>query len=137
MKKLPYKIRGMIEWNLEHYHEDKKQLEQLKKDLVPSYTAKYDKAPVIAGPSDTTADTAIKIISTPYIASLERTIKAIDRVLSKCDDIDLELIDLVYWKHTHTITGAALKVNLSKTPAYYRINKILYAIAVELGLVAA
>ena len=136
MKKLPFKIRGMIEWHLQHYHEYKRQLEQAKKDLMPSYTAKYDKDPVKCGPSDTTADTAINLMSSPYILSLERSIKAIDFVLENCDETDLKLIELIYWKRSHTVAGAAAKVNLSRTPVYYRINKILRAIAVEIGLVA-
>jgi len=137
VRKLPYKIRGMIEWHLQHYHEDKRQLEEIRRDLIPSYTTSYDKSPVKSGGvSDPTADTAIKLVSSPYILSLERSIRAIDFVLKNCDETDLKLIELIYWKRSHTVAGAAAKVNLSKTPAYYRINKILRAIAVEIGLVA-
>lgn len=133
MRKLPYKIRGMIEWHLQHYHEDKRQLEQAKKDLIPSYTAKYDADPVKSGVSDTTADTAIKLATSPYILSLERSIKAIDFVMTNCDETDLMLIDLVYWRRSHTVSGAADKCHLSKTAAYNRIEKIFVQIAKELG----
>ena len=30
------KVKGIVEWHLEHYHEDKAQLESLKNDMVPS-----------------------------------------------------------------------------------------------------
>ncbi len=130
---LPYKVRGMIEWHLRHYHEDKKQLEQIKTDLIPSYTTNPAHSPVKTSSGDPTSDAADRIMSSPYILSLERTIKAIDYVMSHCDATDRKLIDLVYWQRTHTVEGAALAVNLTKSPAYDRINKILRAIAVEIG----
>ena len=133
------KIKGYIEWQIEHYHEDKRQIEEYKKDLMPSATASYS---LTAGCSkgevgNSTEKTAIKIMSNTYILSTERSIKAIDSVLCQCDDADKLLIDLVYWRRTYTVEGAGVCIGLSRRAAYYRINKLLCAVAAEMGLITA
>ena len=130
------KIKGYVEWILEHYKEDKKQLEDYRNSLMPSVTQGYSlSGGVQTGVSNPTEDTAIKLVTNPYILSTERSIRAIERVLEKCDETDLKLIDLVYWRRAYTVIGAALKINLGKTSAYGRINKILCSVAAEIGIV--
>jgi len=130
---LPFKIKGFIEWQLEHHKEQKKELESLYDDAIPSTIAQYDRDPVKSGPSDPTANAAIKLATNPYILALERSVKAVEATLRKCDDADMQLIELVYWKRSHTVGGAAEKVHLSKSGAYKRINRILHLISLELG----
>jgi RinA family phage transcriptional activator len=130
------KIKGYVEWILEHYKEDKKQLEDYKNSLMPSVTQGYSlSGGVQTGVSNPTEDTAIKLVTNPYILSTERNIRAIERVLEKCDETDLKLIDLVYWRRTYTVVGAGKSVGLGQNGVYKRINKILTRIAVEIGIV--
>lgn len=131
------KIKGYVEWQLEHYHEDKKQLEQHKKDLIPSTTSNYS---LTAGcssgtTSNLTEKTAIKLATNPYILSMERSIKAVEVALSRCDETDKQLIDLVYWRRIYTIEGASIKANVSRRTAYRKINNVLCRIALEMGLI--
>jgi len=131
------KIKGYIEWQLEHYHEDKKQLEQYKQDLIPSTTSNYS---LTAGcssgtTSNPTEKTAIKLLTNTYILSTEKTIKIIDKVLNNCDETDKQLIDLVYWRRSYTVMGAGIKTHLSQRAAYKRINKVLAKIALEMGII--
>jgi RinA family phage transcriptional activator len=134
--KMPYKIKAYVEWQLRHYPEDKRQLERYKADLIPSAAVQYDRDPVNTGKvSNPTETLGIAIATNPYIQSLERSIRAIDCVLRGADDTEKQLIDLVYWRKTHTVYGAAEKCHISKSSAYRRLNKIIYAIAAEIGLV--
>ena len=75
------------------------------------------------------------MVTSPYIRNLEQTAEAIGRVLSTLDTTDMRLIDLVYWKESYTVEGAAMMAGLGKSAAYARINGILGQIAVELGYV--
>jgi len=131
------KVKGYIEWQLEHYHDDKKQLEEYKNSFIPSGIANYSETGGCSGGQvgNPTERAVMAIASNRYIASLERSIGAIDAVLTKCDETDKKLIDLVYWRRSYTVVGAAYKVNISKSAAYKRINKILTAIATEAGAV--
>ena len=131
------KIKGYVEWQLEHYHEDKKQLEEYKASMIPSATPSYSPVGGIqAGSvSNPTEQAGIKLATNPYILATERSIRAIDRILEKCDKTDTQLIRLVYWKKSYTVEGASMVVGLSRRGAYNRINKIQCLMALEMGMV--
>lgn len=127
-------VKGIVEWHLRHYAEDKRRLKVLKLDKVPSGVAGYDAAASHGGGAQrTTENVAIRIESDAMVQELERSIAAVDRVLSKADRIDVRLIDLVYRKKKYSVTGAGMVVGLSTSAAYARINAVLSALAVELG----
>lgn len=130
------KIKGYVEWQLEHYHEDKRQMEEYKRDMMPPGIANYSGMWGGSEPGDPTATTVERIVTSPYIITTERNVKAVDRALMACDDETKRIIDLVYWRRTHTVTGAANCINLGKTAAYDRINSAICHIALEMGLVS-
>ena len=130
-------IKSTVEWQLQYYREDLRQLETYKRDLIPSGVQGYSPTAGVNEGEVTrkTEDIAFRLISSPYIRRLEITCEAIGRVLSKLDEVDLKLIELVYWRREYTVEGAAMKIHISKTAAYQRINKVLGAIAYALGYV--
>jgi RinA family phage transcriptional activator len=131
------KVKGFVEWQLEHYHEDRQQLEQYKNDMIPSATASYSWTGGIQSGSTSkpTEKIGIKIATNPYILTTERSIQAIDRVIGQLDDTDRQLIDLVYWKKSYTVEGAAFKLNYSARTGYRHVNNVLCLLALEMGLV--
>ena len=131
-------IKSTVEWQLQYYQEDKRQLEALKKDMVPSAVQGYSLTAGIDGgeAKRTTEEITMSIIGSPYIRRLELTCDAIQRALKNFDDVDQRLIDLVYWKREYTVEGAGMKIGLSKSAAYQRVNKILGVVAYELGYVS-
>ena len=131
------RLRNTAIWTLEHYHEDKRQMEDYKKQFIPSGTAPYSPTGGInAGePGRPTENAALKIASSPYLRTMEWNIAAVERALDKLDEIDLNIIDMVYWKKSHTVEGAGMKVGLSRRAAYDHINNILCRVALEMGLV--
>ena len=130
------RIRDFVVWQLEHYPQDRQQLEEIKKDMIPSATPNYNS---IGGHSNevsrTTEDIALQIASSVYVQRLEQTVQAIKCVIDRLDDTDAQLINLVYFKGTHTVDGAAMVANLSSRTAYRHINRVLTAVALELGLI--
>ena len=135
---LPPEIKSTVEWQLRYYREDKRQLNEIKRDLIPSGVQGYSLTAGVDGgdASRTTEDIAMKMISAPYIRRLEITIDGIDRALERMDEVDKKLIELVYWRKEYTPEGAGMVVGIAKTAVYQRINKILGLIAFELGYVS-
>ena len=130
------RVRDFVAWQLEHYQTNRAQLESIKRDLIPSPTPTYGGSEGHSNEAHrTTEDIMVQISSSAYIRQLEQTVKAIQYVIDRLDDTDLRLIELVYFKGTHTVGGASMIVNLSQSAAYNHINKILVAVALELGLV--
>lgn len=130
-------IKSYIEWRLEHYHEDRRQLAEARLELMPSNTPKYSSDISGAGGNGRPSEVvAMKIVDDRYINETQRNIDAIEHVLDRLEPIDRSLVDLVYWKGTHTKEGAALALNMSRRTGYRHINAILQAIALELGLIS-
>lgn len=130
------RVRDFVAWQLEHYQTNRAQLESIKRDLIPSPTPTYGGSEGHSTEAHrTTEDITIQISSSAYVRNLEQTVKAIQYVIDRLDDTDLRLIELVYFKGTHTVDGAAMIVNLSGRTAYRHINRVLTAVALELGLI--
>ena len=131
-------IKNTVEWQLQYYKEDKRQLEQLKTEMIPSTVQQYSLTAGVdgGGAKRTTEDITMNIISMPYIRRLELTCDAIERAMKNFDGIDTRLVELVYWRKEYTVEGAGMKIGLSKSAAYQRINKILGCVAYELGYVS-
>ena len=129
------RVRGMVEWQLEHYREYKDEIQQYWADMIPSATPKYTDGKGGGEVSRNAENTALRIATSPYLMQIERSCKAIEYVLKNADDIDKKLVELVYWKQAYTVTGAAQCLHIGKTRAYERLNKMLLNIARELGYI--
>lgn len=132
-------IKATVQWQLESYREDKRQLEKAKRDLIPSGVQKYSLTAGVDGgdAKRSTEEVAMKIISAPYIRRLEINVEAIERAMRRFDDTDMKLIDLIYWRKEYTPEGAGMVVGIQKSAVYQRINKIFGVIAFEMGYVSA
>lgn len=134
---LTKEVKDTVEWILGRYHEDKRQLEIYKNDMMPSVTQGYSHATGVSGGgvSNPTESIGMKMVTSPYILWTERNCSAIDRVLDRLSETDKQLINLVYWEKTYNVIGAGKKVGLEKTDAYKHINNILGLLALEIGIV--
>ena len=129
------RVRGMVEWQLEHYREYKDEIQQYWADMIPSATPKYTDGKGGGEVIRNAENTALRISMSPYLVQTERSCKAIEYVLKNTDDIDRKLVELVYWKQAYTVAGAAQILHISRSAAYRRKDRILYNIATELGYV--
>lgn len=130
------RVRAFIEWRLEHYREDKRTLSEYRADMMPSNTPRYTAEPGAPGSGRPTEELAAKLAANPYILDLERGINAIEHVLTRLTPERQRLIELVYFKGSYTVEGAAQVLHVSRRTAYRHINEVLTAIAAELGYTA-
>lgn len=131
-------IKSTVEWELSSYRENKRQLEKAKRDMIPSGVQKYSLTAGIdgGGAKRSTEEVAMKMISAPYIYRLEFTVDAIERALRYFDEVDMKLIELIYWRREYTAEGAGMIVGISRSGVYLRLNKILGCVAFEMGYVS-
>ena len=131
-------IRSTVEWELSSYREDKRQLEKVKRDMIPSGVQKYSLTAGVDGgeAGRSTEEIAMKMVSAPYIYRLEHKVDAIGRALAYFDDLDMKLIELIYWRKEYTPEGAGMIVGVSRSGVYLRLNKILGCVAFEMGYVS-
>ena len=135
---IPSRLKGFIEWQLEHYPEDKREIEQYKKEMVPSPVQQYSLTGGVSGGEThrATEDVAMRIATSQYIKHLEASCKAVEEAMKGEDDTSKKLVELIYWKREYTPEGAGMKIGLQKSAVYQRLNKILGRIAFEMGYVS-
>lgn len=133
--KLTDEKRTLAAFHIRKYKDYKEELEKIKLDMIPSPVASYKPREGISGDvaKRTTEEVTMRIESAVHVRCMEQTVAAVESVLSALDEIDLRLVDLIYWQRRYTITGAGLEVGLTKSPTYARINNILWAVLVALG----
>ena len=125
-----------VESELYHYHDTKKEIERLKKDILLSSTP-----PDLTGggksnmPGDPTGQTATLMVTHRKIEQLERIVEAIESVVSLLPDEKKKLIKLKYWTKPQTLTweGIAKELHVSRRTAINWRDDIVYAIAEKIG----
>ena len=129
-------LRSWIEYQLEYYPENKRQLATLKESMIPSSIPKYGPQTGGFDPEQRpTENIAVRIANNDYILQLERTVNAIGSVYDRLGPSDQELVRLRYWSGNLTPEGISYRINIDKATFYYRLNNILVEIARRLGLV--
>lgn len=136
IKKLKKGTFKHVESELYHYHETKKELETLKKDIMLA-----GKAPDLYGggrsnvPGDPTGSIVARVVTHRQIEYLEKVIQAIEKVYRALPTEKQRLVQLKYWTKPQTLTweGIAKELHVSRRTAINWRDDIIYAIAELLG----
>lgn len=131
--KINRNIKNIILHEIRSYHENKRMLEEYKQDIIDSSPPPPDGMPGARITTNPTEGKILKMESCVYIRRTEQVIRAIDHALSQVDSLHREVIDLMFWRRTHTATGAALKLNASQATIYRWIDDVIVLVGKELG----
>ena len=132
--RLSGEVKSFVKWQLEHYPANLRELEE-RRACLTELRALDPWSMGTTGMGRPTEGAAVKLCTDRYLRELERSVKAVDYVVDKLNPTDRALIDLVYWRGTHSVEGAAMKLNISASAAYRHINGIVTRIAMELGYI--
>ena len=132
MSKPRYKWWGYVKNIIRQYPVLKKEYEALHEQSV---TAKATGMPGSGVVSRNTENFAIREL--PYTE--QREYEAVKRAiasakLSRTANDRLALVDMVFWKRSHTLSGAAYKLNLSYTTAQRYHGEFVMSVARYYGL---
>ena len=128
-------VRSFIEEQIEYYNENKRYIEEVKAEAIPSTVPKYGPQTGGFNPEQRPTEDIVIRRNPQYLIETERIVKVIGSVLEKLSETDMELIRLKYWTAGLTPEGIALKLNLGRTTVYERLNNILVEIGRRLGYI--
>ena len=135
MEKLNRKVKSYILYEIEMYHENKKQLEAYRRDIIEASPQPPDGQPRGNGMSNPVESKAIRIESSAYIRRTEQTVRAIERAFERVDHNHYRVIDMMYWRRTHTAIGVGMALKASKSTVYNWIDDVVMLVAKELGYI--
>ncbi len=131
--RIPPAVWRYIEYELYSYEQTKKDLEELRESIIAS--TPYSDIHVQSGPGNPTEKKGLKLISSPAIIHLDRTVAAIEKGLKRLTEDHNELFMRKYIKCESWQT-ICCDMPLSRT-AYFSLRKdIVVIVGHELGLIA-
>lgn len=107
-----------------------------KKDALrgQTVTAKYSPDPKGGGASRSTENIALKDLPPREAASVDAISSALDEVARRKDGGDIiKLVDMVYFRRSHTIQGAALTLSMTEITAKRKNGDFITLVAKKLG----
>ena len=130
--KLDKNIYKYVEHELYNYNNSKKELEDLKYEVI-EFSKKSDGLPKGNNISNPTEDKVFKIIENERITYLSKIIKNIDHVLNNLDEIYRKLFKLKYIEK-NTAKYIFRELNISERTYYNYKNNIVLKVAKRLGI---
>lgn len=137
--KLRREQKEFIEFELRHYEQTKAEYEQLQDQIITGSDYTVSDMPRGSDASNPTEQKAVKLCTNARLAQMERTVRAIDRILTGLPEGKYKLIEMRYWTSPRTLTddGIAMELFCTRRTVHRWADEILFAIAAEMGIVSA
>lgn len=130
-------LKKHIEDELRDYDTTKRDWEEIQDSIVSGSGHGDDSGIRGTDISNPTASKALQLITNKRLAQLEKTIKAVESVVTRLPEEKFKLVVLKYWTKPQPLNdvGMAMALNCSQSTFYEWKNGILKLIAIELGLI--
>lgn len=137
-------IKKYIETELQDYDRTKKEWEQLQSELtnrnnVETFDTMFERLGIdeTVQCQSVTESKALRLITNKRLSQLERTIKAIEKVMMNLPEEKFKLVQMKYWDVPRTLTddGIAYQLSCDRRTIYKWTDGIILAIAIEMGLI--
>lgn len=133
--KIPYKTREYIKNELYQYWDNCKEFKELEKSIIEESAPPADGQPKGNTTGNPTERKAIKIInetSTRRMITIEKKLRAIERVFDRLVPEEMEVVELIFKEGKNQIY-TEMNNNISKDTYYNTMNKAIYLTAKEFG----
>ncbi len=132
--KIDKKVYNYIDYELQHYQENKKKLEEMRADIIDASPEPSDGQPKGKGETGKpTEGKAIKLMSSIAIVKLENTINAIEKVKSRLNEDYQKFFEFNYIKQAG-IVKTCNEIPIGERTYYNMRDKIVFAVGQEMGL---
>ncbi len=124
---------GYVKWVIRFQPEREAELKRRQSAKV---TPNYNAMPGSTEPSRTTENLGTVSLGEPADTEMEAVRMAIEETRALTDGAErLRLVDLVFWRRTHTLTGACLECHTSERTGQRWHADFIYLVAKNLHLV--
>lgn len=130
--KVPRWVKKKIENELYQYWDNKKELEEMQRDIIEGSPEPPDGQPRGNSTSNTTEQKAIKLRTSRSILAVERRLKYIENAIARLNEDEQKIFEIIF-KERHNQKMAETYRYISKDSYYNTYNKIIYFTAVEFG----
>ena len=130
--KVPRWVKKKMENELYQYWDNKKELEEMQKDIIESSPEPPDGQPKGNSTSNPTEQKAIKLRTTRSILAMERRLKYIENAVARLNEEEKRIFEIIF-KERHNQKMAETYKYISSDSYYNVYRKIIYYTAIEFG----
>lgn len=130
--KVPRWVKKKIENELYQYWDNKKELEEMQKDIIESSPEPPDGQPKGNSISNSTEQKAIKLRTSRSILAMERRLKYIENAVARLNEEEKRIFEIIF-KERHNQKMAETYKYISSDSYYNVYRKIIYYTAIEFG----
>lgn len=131
--KLPRAVFRYIEHELYNYDLTKKELEEIRQEIISLSSSPGFVTVGGTGISDDTGRKAVRLITNAAIARMARTLAAIDRALMRLADHHRQLFDLKYQKGLPW-QEICMRMHIERSTYFKYREELVHMVALEMGL---
>lgn len=132
--KIDKKVYNYIEFELQHYEENKEKLKEMRADIIEASPEPSDGQPKGQGSTGKpTERKTVKLMTTIALIQLEKTITAIENVKDRLNDDYKKFFEFNYIKQAG-IVKTCNEIPIGERTYYNMRDKIVYAVGQEMGL---
>lgn len=132
--KIDKKVYNYIEFELQHYEENKEKLKEMRADIIEASPKPSDGQPKgQGGTGKPTERKTVKLMTTIALIQLEKTITAIENVKDRLNDDYKKFFEFNYIKQAG-IVKTCNEIPIGERTYYNMRDKIVYAVGQEMGL---
>lgn len=132
--KIDKKVYKYIDYELQHYKENKKELERLREEILEKGTSPADGQPRGNAVGKPTEQKAMKLVSSTAILRIEKNLNAIDRVYNTLNPDYQRFFEWNYLKQAG-IVKTCKETGIEERTYYRWKDNIIYNVGMELGLI--
>ena len=130
--KVPRWVKKKIENELYQYWDNKKELEELQRDIIESSPLPPDGMPHERNVSSSTESKAIKLRTSRTILAVQKRLHYIEKATQRLNEEEYKIFEIIF-KERHNQRMAETYKYISKDSYYNVYSKIIYFTAVEFG----
>lgn len=137
--KLKLAVKRYVEAEIRDYHETKQQIAAALSEVAERSPMPLDGSSVSSRNKVTrpTERGAVVLLTNRRLQQMERTVRAIEKVLDMLDEEKREFVRMRWWERKLTPTGIAEKLHIDERTVYRWQNEVIALVAVEMGLMNA
>ena len=133
--KIDKKVYGYIDYELKHYDENTKKIDEIRANIIEASPEPSDGQPKgQGGTRNPTERKGIKLVSSTSLLKLESTNNAIKKVYMQLNQNYKKFFDWNYIKQVG-IVRTCQEVHISEATYYRWRDKIVYAVGEEMGII--
>lgn len=133
--KIDKKVYGYIDYELKHYSENTKKIDEIRANIIEASPEPADGQPKgQGGTGKPTERKGIKLVSSTSLLKMESTNNAIKKVYSQLNEAYKDFFDWNYIKQVG-IVRTCQEANISEATFYRWRDKIVYAVGEEMGII--